>query len=72
MALPLYSNVTGKPYGQDSRSVTELLSLQISNPVQWETLIRNMAASGIDTFVEIGPGKTLTGMIRISKHFVSS
>ncbi len=64
MALPLYSNVTGKPYGQDSRSVTELLSLQISNPVQWETLIRNMAASGIDTFVEIGPGKTLTGMIR--------
>lgn len=63
-ALPLYSNMTGKLYGQDSRSVTELLSLQISSPVQWETLIRNMAASGIDTFVEIGPGKTLTGMIK--------
>lgn len=63
-ALPLYSDMTGLPYGQDGRTAAELLSLQICNPVRWETLVRNMAASGIDTFVEIGPGKTLTGMIK--------
>lgn len=57
----LYSNVTGMPYGEDVR---ELLSRQICSPVQWERLIRNMADGGIDTFVEIGPGRTLTNMIR--------
>lgn len=57
----LYSNVTGMPYGEDAR---ELLSRQICSPVQWERLIRNMMDAGIDTFVEIGPGRTLTNMIR--------
>ncbi len=63
--LPLYSNKTGKPYEDD---VAGLLSSQICSPVQWETIIRNMIAAGVDTFIEIGPGKTLTNMIRkISK-----
>ena len=53
--------MTGMPYGEDVR---ELLSRQICSPVQWERLIRNMADGGIDTFVEIGPGRTLTNMIR--------
>lgn len=61
----LYSNRTGEPYGDD---VADLLSSQICSPVQWETIIRNMIAAGVDTFIEIGPGKTLTNMIRkISK-----
>lgn len=59
--IPLYSNVTAQPYEGD---IAELLSKQIANPVQWERIIRNMIASGIDTFIEIGPGKTLTNMIR--------
>lgn len=59
--IPLYSNVTGWPYDTDP---AELLAKQIASPVRWETLIRNMIASGIDTFVEIGPGKTLTNMIQ--------
>ena len=63
--LPLYSNRTGKPYEDD---VAGLLSSQICSPVQWEKIIRNMIAAGVDTFIEIGPGKTLTNMIRkISK-----
>ena len=41
-----------------------LLAKQIESPVQWEKLVRNLIASGIDTFIEIGPGKTLTNMIR--------
>lgn len=57
----LYSNKTAEPYTYD---VVELLSKQICSPVRWEELIRNMIAKGIDTFIEIGPGKTLTNMIK--------
>ena len=60
-ALPLYSDLTAKPYEGDPVS---LLSSQICNPVQWEALIRNMISDGMDQFIEIGPGKTLTNMIR--------
>lgn len=59
--IPLYSNVTGGLYGEHA---AELLASQIASPVQWETIIRSMIADGIDTFVEIGPGRTLTNMIR--------
>ena len=58
--IPLYSNVTALPYGDGPAS---LLANQIESPVQWENLIRNMIGSGIDTFIEIGPGKTLTNLI---------
>lgn len=57
----LYSNKTAEPY---TDNVAELLSMQICSPVRWEELIRNMIAEGIDTFIEIGPGKTLTNMIK--------
>ena len=59
--IPLYSNVTGKMYDGDAVS---LLSKQICHPVQWEGTIRNMIKDGVDQFVEIGPGKTLTNMIK--------
>lgn len=59
--LPLYSNLTAQPY---TDGVVELLSQQISNPVRWEALIRAMIADGFDTFLELGPGRTLTGLIR--------
>ena len=59
--IPLYSNVTADVYGENA---VELLSEQIASPVRFEMLIRNMIASGIDTFIEIGPGKTLTNMIK--------
>ena len=59
--IPLYSNMTAEPYGDD---VKGLLSAQICNPVQWEKSVRNMIAEGVETFVEIGPGKTLTNMIK--------
>ena len=59
--VTLYSNMTAEPYTED---VVELLSKQICNPVQWEKIIRNMIADGVDTFIEIGPGKTLANMIK--------
>ena len=59
--ITLYSNMTAEPYGDD---VVGLLSSQICSPVQWEKIIRNMVSDGVDTFIEIGPGKTLTNMIK--------
>lgn len=59
--IPLYSNMTAESYTED---VVALLSKQICSPVQWEIMIRNMIADGVDTFIEIGPGKTLTNMIK--------
>ena len=59
--VTLYSDMTSEPYGDD---VKGLLSAQIINPVLWEKLITNMIRDGVDLFYEIGPGKTLTNMIK--------
>ncbi len=59
--ITLYSNMTAEPYTED---VVGLMSRQICSPVHWEKLIRGMIASGIETFIEIGPGKTLTNMVK--------
>lgn len=56
----LYSDMTAEPYSGDAR---QLLSEQICHPVLWEKLVRRMIADGVDTFIEIGPGHTLTNMI---------
>ena len=58
--MPLYSDYTGRIY---SDSITDLLAKQICNPVLWETIVRNMIAAGADTFIELGPGRTLCGLI---------
>lgn len=59
--IPLYSNFTGKAYGDDPRS---LLFQQIKNPVRWEEIVRTMAAQGVDTFFEVGPGAVLSGLLK--------
>ncbi len=59
-SVKLYSNVTARCYGEN---ISELLSKQICSPVRWEETVVNMIDSGIDTFIEIGPGKTLSNMI---------
>ena len=59
--IPLYADLTAKPYGEN---IQETLSKQISSPVLWEELIRNMISDGADTFIEIGPGHTLTNLIK--------
>ncbi len=62
MQVEVYANVTAKIYGQDE--VCNLLVKQITERVRWVELINNMANSGIDTFVEIGTGKVLSGLIK--------
>lgn len=61
--VSLYSNKTGEPYPADTGAVRELLAKQICSPVRWETIVRNMIAEGADTFIELGPGNTLCGLI---------
>jgi [acyl-carrier-protein] S-malonyltransferase len=59
--ITLYSNYTGAPYCGD---FSELLRKQISNPVRWQEIITHMIGQGVDTFIELGPGTTLCGLIK--------
>lgn len=63
LKLPYVTNVTAE-YVTDSSKIRELLTRQVYSPVRWEQSIRKMIAQGVDTFVEIGPGRTLTGFLR--------
>ena len=60
-AMPVYANRTAAPYGEDVR---ETMTAQIKSPVLWEKTILAMIGEGFDTFIEVGPGKTLTGLIK--------
>lgn len=60
-ALPLYANATARPYEGDYRA---LLVRQMKSPVRWQGTVETMLAAGIDTFIEVGPGKTLCGLIK--------
>ena len=67
MKIPLVSNVTAD-YVNSKDEVKELLNRQVSNSVLWEKSVNKMLADGVDTFIEIGPGKALCGFIKkISK-----
>lgn len=59
--IPLYANLTAEPYGNDP---AQTLSAQICHPVLWEKTVRAMISAGADTFIELGPGKTLCGLIQ--------
>ena len=56
-------NIDGKAY-KDSDDVKDILSKHITNPVRFEDGIKEMLDMGIDTFVEIGPGKILSGFVK--------
>jgi [acyl-carrier-protein] S-malonyltransferase len=62
-AIPIYANVTARPV-QRSMEIRELLFRQLTNPVRWEEIVKNMAADGASTFVEVGPGKVLQGLVK--------
>ncbi len=63
MKLPVVSNVNAS-YVTDCSIVKDLLVKQVSSPVLWEKSVRNMIENGVDTFVEIGPGKVLSGFVK--------
>ncbi len=69
--VPLVSNVSGR-FVTDPQRIKESLIKQVSNTVRWEDSIINLIGAGFDTFVEIGPGKVLTGFMNKIAPDVSS
>ncbi|HHY63649.1 MAG TPA: ACP S-malonyltransferase, partial [Clostridiaceae bacterium] len=63
MEIPVVTNVTGGLI-ESREEIRDLLVRQVSSPVLWEDCVRTLISKGVDTFVEIGPGKTLSGFIR--------
>lgn len=61
--IPYIANVTAD-YVAKKEDVKPLLEKQVSSSVKWQQTIERMIADGVDTFVEIGPGKTLSGFMR--------
>lgn len=63
LQIPYVTNVTAEKV-DDISATRELLAEQISSPVRWMQSMENMIADGVDTFVEIGPGRTLAGFMK--------
>lgn len=61
--IPYITNVTAD-YVTDPSQVKDYLIRQVSSPVRWQQSVERMIADGADTFIEIGPGKTLNGFLR--------
>jgi [acyl-carrier-protein] S-malonyltransferase len=61
--FPVVSNVTAEMHG-DSESIKQLLVKQVVAPVRWYQSIETLRAKGVGEWVEVGPGRTLTGMMR--------
>ena len=62
-AIPYVTNVTAQ-YVAESDQVKNLLVKQVSSSVRWQQCVEQMINDGVDTFIEIGPGKTLTGFLK--------
>ncbi|ANB59944.1 ACP S-malonyltransferase [Anoxybacteroides amylolyticum] len=61
--IPVIANVTAKPM-TEKETIQRLLIEQLYSPVRWEQSVVNMVELGVDTFVEIGPGKVLSGLVK--------
>jgi len=62
-SVPLMNNADAL-FLRDADSIRTSLVKQLNSPLLWEDSVRNMRASGIDTFIEVGPGKVLSGLIK--------
>lgn len=60
--VPVYANYTAEPY--TAQTAKELLVKQVSNPVRWQQTVEKLLEDGVDTFIEVGAGKTLCGLIK--------
>jgi [acyl-carrier-protein] S-malonyltransferase len=61
--VPIVANVDGEPK-RDAASAIEALVAQVSAPVRWEAVVRRLASLGVTTYVEVGPGTVLSGLVR--------
>lgn len=63
LRVPYVTNVTARKV-TDSEEIKPLLARQVYSPVYWMQSVKTMIEEGADTFVEIGPGRTLTGFMK--------
>jgi [acyl-carrier-protein] S-malonyltransferase len=61
--IPVVANVDAEPK-RDAASAIEALIRQVSSPVRWEDVVRRLLAEGVTTFVELGPGRVLSGLVK--------
>ena len=61
--IPVYANVTAKPV-QNADVIRTMLFEQVTSPVRWDETIVQMSADGASTFIEVGPGKVLQGLVK--------
>lgn len=67
--IPVYANKTAQPYSEET-DMSQVLAQQMQSPVQWQKTVEHMMESGIDTMIEVGPGKTLFGFVqRLNPEF---
>ena len=59
----IIANVDGEPKRTASAAIDALIA-QVSSPVRWEDVVRRLASEGVTTYVEVGPGTALSGMVR--------
>ena len=60
---PIYANATAEPNADPGR-IPQLLLTQVTAPVRWVETVQKMALQGVKTYLEIGPGKVLAGLVR--------
>ena len=63
-ATPLYANYTAEHYAQDAAAIKQNIAMQVNHPVPWQAILKKMADEGVTDFVEVGPGKTLAGLVK--------
>lgn len=63
MSIPVITNLTAEIV-EDKSQVIDILTKQVMNPVKWEQSVYKMIELGVDTFVEMGPGKTLSSFVK--------
>lgn len=61
--VPIVANVDAQPK-RDAHAAIEALVRQVSSPVRWEEVVRRLASEGVSTYVEVGPGAVLSGLVR--------
>ena len=61
--VPVVANVDAEPK-RDAAAAIEALVRQVSAPVQWESVVRRLASEGVTTYVEVGPGRVLSGLVQ--------
>jgi [acyl-carrier-protein] S-malonyltransferase len=61
--VPIIANVDAEPK-RDARAAIEALVEQVASPVRWEAVVARLASEGVTTYVEVGPGTVLSGLVR--------